>query len=157
MLNQRIAGRAIELAEPLITNLAETGTTRRHDLFVLVGQRDERGRLLVFAEKVFGEEASWEHDYREIARGKGDITARTGLPSREVQLLHPELLRPTDVKYWGSVVSGNVIVAVSGVQPWYDEAIATSILALVRALIQDEITVMAEASPESNRYGGGPN
>lgn len=154
MLNQRIAGQAIGLAEPLITHLARTGTTRRSDLFVLVGLRDERGRLLIFAEKGFGDEDGWEHNYRAIARGKADITARTGLPSREVQLLRPELLRPTDVKYWGSVIGGDVVVAVSGVQPWYDEAIATSILALVRALIQDELTALSEASPDSDTYGG---
>lgn len=46
----------------------------------------------------------WRRDYRQIATGKGVVSARTHKSTREVHRSHRSLLLPTDVEFWGSAV-----------------------------------------------------
>ncbi len=66
----------------------------------------------------------WEHPYAGIARQKASVTWRTGHPSRIVRECMPHLLAAGESRYGGSVNVDGLVVAASGVQPWYDEALS---------------------------------
>lgn len=138
MFTDERAGRAIELSLPVIHELAATGVIVRRDLHIVVGYREE-DYLERYVERSLGDPAKWEYPYDKIAHGKAVLSARTGLSSREVQLVRPDLLEPGDIMYWGSVVSGNLVVACSGVQPHFDETIARIIVALYCGLLDEEV------------------
>ena len=64
-----------------------------------------------------------------IAKSKCVISWRTGLSSREVTDLHPELLLPGETAYPGSTVNGNLVVAISGLPDQWDEALSIQLAA----------------------------
>jgi len=97
----------------------------------------EGAKLPILFEYSIGEKSEWKQydgkTYSDFARGKAMITWRTGLSSREVVLAKPHLLIPGDVNLWGSVIIDGVIVAVSGVKPYFDEMFARMTCAAVIA------------------------
>jgi hypothetical protein len=130
-----IAQEAIRLGTPTIEELLKRYGTG-HDLYLLAARRNSDGTHQELAEKFFGSIEVCEATYKPIAHGKASISASTGLSSREVQLMRPELIEPGDVIYWGSVIQGDIIVSASGVQAFNDEAIATIVMTLIMALLQ---------------------
>lgn len=78
--------------------------------------------------------------YERIAVEKAKVSWETGLSSRKVQQDAPFLYREGMTKWGGSVVENGLIVAFSGVQAVFDEAIAGTMLRWVVALCQDEMT-----------------
>jgi len=76
----------------------------------------------VLAEQSFGNMADWGHRYDEIAQCKA------------LQLWHdratggcensPHLLFPKDTPFWGGVKREGIVVAVSGLEPYFDRMIA---------------------------------
>jgi len=78
--------------------------------------------------------------YERIAVEKAKVSWETGLSSRKVQQDAPFLYRPGMTKWGGSVIENGLIVAFSGVQAVFDEAIAGSMLRWIVALCQDEMT-----------------
>jgi hypothetical protein len=150
MLTGKMAEQAIDLTLPTIHELAATGVIVRRDLHIVIGTREE-GYLEVLAERSLGDPTQWGYPYDQIARSKAEISARTGLSTREVQLLRPELLEEGDTKYWGSIVGGALVVACSGVQSHFDEAISTIILATLRGLL-DEAVLEQREDKSTNIY-----
>jgi hypothetical protein len=135
LVTEAIAKEAIELGIPTIERLLKRYGTRK-DFYLLVALRNSDGTHQMLAEQFFGDIEACEAKYKPIAHGKASISARTGLSSREVQLMHPELVDGQDVIYWGSVIQGDIIVAGSGVQAFNDEAVAKIIMTLIMALLQ---------------------
>ena len=78
----------------------------------------------------FGNKNDWEHDYEKIALSKASKSARTGRGSAE---LPPHYLLDGDTVYWGSVVLDDIVVACSGVEPYYDEMFSMWIAAAIKA------------------------
>ncbi len=111
---------------------------KRTHLAVVMGIRSGTEYLGMHSE-YFGEVKEWEDQYDLIAHDKAVLTARTGLPSRDVQLLHPELLEKGDTKFWGSAIVGNIIVACSGVEPYFDEMFAWQYAYAIRASVQHDL------------------
>ena len=137
ILDQKMAEKAINLAVPSI-ELALQQVAKRVAMHVIVGTRELDGSgWNELATRSFGNE--WEIEFDIIAQGKFNISGRTGLDSRMVQLTMPELIDPEDVLYWGSVVRGTIVVACSGVEAYFDEAIANMVAGWCRALIQHEL------------------
>lgn len=140
MFTGKMAEQAIDLALPTVEALAAQDVTNGRDLHIVVAVREPGYTdALVLAERSLGNTDLWRYRYDTIARNKADISARTGLSSREVQLLRPELLVEGDTKYWGSVVDGNLVAACSGVQSHFDEAISRVILAIARGLMDEDV------------------
>lgn len=98
------------------------------------GQCDFASAIL--HEESLGDSAQWDADYGAFARGKARLSWRTGLSSHEVLALKPHLLLAKDLSVWGSVCVDGIVVAVSGANPWYDEAFAATIAALFKAVVQ---------------------
>lgn len=143
LLTNDLAMRAIKLTEPFIEQLMAEGVAKRPHLHIVVARRHVSMKSYeVLAEQSIGNPAEWAHPYSEIAHGKTRISARTGLSSRKVQTMHPSLLEPSDVMFWGNAIMDDVIVSCSGVQPWIDEAISNAIAGLLRALVQQQLEDM---------------
>lgn len=129
---------AVNLAMPSIQALIDGGKTATGDFYVHVALRFPEGDYDTLYEQRFGK-GPWPEPFNQIAYGKTAISARTGLSSREVHLVHPELLVPHDVKYWGNAICGRCIVSCSGIQPWMDETISKIVLAIFMGMLQNEI------------------
>ncbi len=84
-------------------------------------------------EHAVGDETQWDADYGAFAREKARLCWQTGLDSRILQA-QPHLLRRGDSPLWGAVNLEGIVVAVSGAQPWYDEAFALALAAMLRCL-----------------------
>lgn len=78
--------------------------------------------------------------YEEIAIAKAKVSWNTGLSSRKVQQDAPHLYQPGMTKWGGSVIENGLIVAFSGVQAVFDEAIAGTMLRWIVTLCQHEMT-----------------
>lgn len=132
--SKEIARYAINHAKPFIQKLIDEGITKRKDLHIVVGNSD--GKIL--ADESFGNPDLWEHPYNKIAQSKFEITVRTGQPTRIIQQITPELVgEPGDTFYWGSWIDGGIVVACSGVQPYWDEAFSKIIVAIIRAIVTE--------------------
>lgn len=78
-------------------------------------------------------------DHADLARAKAHVSWRTGLDSHVVQESKPHLLSVGNTVLWGSVVVDGIVVAVSGADPWFDEAFAGAIAMTLRALAKQGV------------------
>lgn len=69
-----------------------------------------------------GDKRGWEHNYDDIARCKA-LQLWTGRNDGGACVV-PYLLFPGDTVYWGGVKRYGIVVACSGLQPWFDRLIA---------------------------------
>jgi hypothetical protein len=141
-MTELIADQAIQLATPSI-RAALSGTAKRYAGHLRVSYRLD-GRWAPAETADFGDRFKWEHDYERYATSKEEISQRTGKSTREVQYLHPEQLEPGDTIYFGSVVSddGNIVVAFSGFEAYFDEMFAKWVLAICLALIEHSLSLV---------------
>ncbi|HEX2604048.1 MAG TPA: hypothetical protein VHL60_05190 [Oxalicibacterium sp.] len=93
----------------------------------------------ILYEHAVGDPAKWDADYAKFARGKAELSWRTGMDTHIVQQHKPHLLTEGDSLLWGGVVLHDFIVAVSGADPWFDEAFAGSIVMFLRALTKKAV------------------
>lgn len=140
-LNRDLAATALQRASSTIEALLERDAKRTH-LSVVIGRRNPNGSFQRISFKNFGYVPEYEHDYQEIASKKAELSARTGLSSREVQLMHPELLQYGDTCFFGSVICGDIVVAASGIEAYFDEACAKIVLAIILGLIEHKIVLL---------------
>lgn len=127
-----IAEQALEIAMPFIQSIMKE--QERKGLFINVGCNISKQ---IMAQRSIGnKQTDWNAPYDGIADSKVNITFTTNKPSREVQLLYPEMVGGIgDTIYWGSWIDGGIVVAMSGLPPEWDEACAKHICAIVRALL----------------------
>jgi hypothetical protein len=152
VLDEKLALKAIELAGVPVAQALFKGPANRSHGQLIVGVRDVDGTGSVLATRTFGLPQDWQYPFDAIAEGKFNITVRTGLPSREVQFLHPELIEADDVIYYGSAIVGNIVVAYSGIQAYFDEVIAYAVAYMLRALVQNELETRKQAGGDT--YSG---
>ncbi len=144
-----MAEAAVGCVDGYIRHLLGGSLTSRRDFFLVVGLRSTGQKLAMSS---YGIQREWEHPYDRIAHGKFDISVRTGMPSREVQMLHPELLVEGDVIYGGSAVLGDIVVAGSGVQAYFDEAICFTTAWTLHALVENMVENRRQAADPSHPY-----
>lgn len=87
----------------------------------------------VLIEEGFGDQGSWDADYFGHARAKARLSWDLGEDSRAAQT-RPHLLKAGDTLLTGGVYLDGLVVGVSGAHPWYDEAFAMSLAAMLRSL-----------------------
>jgi hypothetical protein len=88
----------------------------------------------ILYEYAVGDRSKWDADYAAFAKAKARVAWRTGLDGHMVQELRPHMLTARDTVLWGSVVVDGIVVAVSGANPWYDEAFAGTVAMCLRAI-----------------------
>lgn len=96
-------------------------------------QGDVEGAILL--DHFFGEDDK-RHDYRKIALSKAEQAWKAGEPNAFVQSFAPALLEEKDTPYSGSFVFNGLVVAVSGLQPWFDELVSMWIACTIQQVCQ---------------------
>ena len=118
-----IAQQAIELVKPSITTLF--GRTNRQVLHIVI--MDPRIKpweadfndAILYQESI-GETTTWEHPFDEFARNKAEQAWRNTQPNIVAQTMHPSSIKEGDLPFYGTFVYGNIVVATSGVEQWFD-------------------------------------
>jgi hypothetical protein len=150
--NERDASAALNIVTPLIERILKKRWIRRRSFYLMISRREPDGKYTRLGEISFGN-CDASRGYKFTAESNTGVCARTGLSSREVLLMRSDLMESFDAKSYGSVIQGDIIVAGSGSQPWVDEAIAKSCLAICMALIQQKIENQKEnAGPRSTHF-----
>lgn len=134
MTEEEMANTALNVVDLTIGHVLRTGLAKRPHLYAAVGTRD-RG---ILADRHYNlDKKPWENPYVEIAQSKFRISQLTGLPSREVQLMYPEMLEELglrDTLFWGSAVLLDDVAACSGVEAWFDEMFSKMLVHTMFAL-----------------------
>ncbi|OZI81997.1 hypothetical protein [Bordetella genomosp. 6] len=130
------AARAVDRVRPLIdAALACRAMGESGFLHVVVMDPLAAGlpfEQAVLYEESFGDTRRWDADYGAYARRKAALSWRTGLDSHTALAARPHLVAQ-DETVWGSVCVEGIVVAVSGLNPWYDEAMAGAIAHMFKA------------------------
>ena len=118
-----IAKQAVELVKPSINALFER--TNRKELHIVI--MDPRIRpweadfndAILYQESIRNSE-TWEHPFDDFARNKDEQAWRNSQANVVAQTMHPSSLRAGDIPFYGTFVYGNIVVASSGVEQWFD-------------------------------------
>ena len=97
--------------------------------------------------EAIGDPKQWEHNYDGIALAKARESVRTG---QATATLPPHYLQKHDTVYWGSVVREDIVVACSGVQPYYDEMFSGWLADAIKAVAKDRFARYQDEFPEEN-------
>lgn len=138
-IQKNTASKAVELALPMIQAAMESKTAGESGfLYIVIMKPGVTAAAASFEDAILyehavGDTSKWDADYRGFALAKARVAWKTGLDGHVVQELKPHLLEAGDTTLWGSIVLDDIIVAVSGADPWYDEAFAGTIALCLRA------------------------
>jgi hypothetical protein len=137
-LDRDAARQAVGMALPLIEALmAEPGQSGFLCIVVMDPARRPAANTFedaVLYEHAIGDRGRWDADYAAFARAKARLSWLHGMDSHALQALHPHLLEGGDTVLWGSAFLDGIVVGVSGGYAWYDEAIAVTVAACLRAV-----------------------
>jgi hypothetical protein len=148
---------AINLVRPSIELLFER--TNRQELHIVVmnprikpWESDFEDAILY--ETSLGNPDQWELPFDQLARQKAKQAWRDQSASINKQLVHPSSLQTDDLLFFGSFVYGNIVVATSGVQPWYDMLISGWIAIAIEQLSMHEYQTIKAENPGQQSLGG---
>lgn len=151
-LTETLAKEAVALALPAIKKLMATRTGGRNGLHIVIldptitpaggGSFAEA----ILYEHQIGDPEGWKHDYVAIARSKAEQAWRDGRPNLWTHLFAPALIVEGDARYWSSFVYNGLVVACSGIQPWFDFLVGGWVALACQQLAQDEKQVHDEAT-----------
>jgi hypothetical protein len=143
LVDRQAAARAIEFTRPLLESAVVDMTVGQSGVFhvVIMDPAKPPGTCrfeeAILLEASFGKpRAEWDADYAMYARAKAELSWRTQRDSSAVQALSPHLLARGDLRVWGSVCLDGIVVALSGAEAEYDEALAGAIAMALRAVIK---------------------
>lgn len=152
---QQIALDAIDLVTPSIKLLFER--TNRKELHIVVmnpqikpweGSFEEA----ILCEKSLGDPHKWTTPFDELARKKAQQAWRDSMSNIHHQTLHPSSIREGELLFFGSFVYGNVVVACSGVQQWYDMLVSGWIAVAIEQLAMHEYQMNKLDNPTQVDY-----
>lgn len=139
-IDQDTAKHAVELCLPMINAAMDSREAGASGFLYIVIMRPGftpfHGSFkdAILYEHAVGDTSKWDADYGVFARGKAEVSWRTGMDSRLARETRPHLLAQGDSLLQGGVVLHELVVAVSGADPWFDEAFAGSVIMTLRAL-----------------------
>ena len=118
-----IAREAVALVKPSIDQLFKR--TNRKELHIVIMDPRLKPWESNFDEAILYQESTkntdpWEIPFDELARKKAEQAWRERQANVVLQTSHPSTLREGDIPFYGSFVYGNVVVACSGVEQWFD-------------------------------------
>jgi hypothetical protein len=152
IIDEEAARAAIDLALPTIERaMSDRSAGDSGCLHIVVLQPLASPVSARFEEAILYEHSinrpNWDADYARFARAKAQLSWRTAMDSHAVQALRPHLVAPGDTLLWGSVYLDGLVVAVSGMQPWFDEALAGVIACCLRAVAKARARAAAGEGP----------
>lgn len=118
-----------DFLERAVHPLLVGGLVKRPHLAVVVADAtaDSYEDAILYSGFYNPEEQEPQYSFQNFAEMKAEVSWRTGLSTRVVVQLHPEMLQNGDIRYAGAIVYGGFVVAVSGLDDFDDEAIALQI------------------------------
>ncbi len=135
------AREAIEFARPLLESALANPRVGLSGVIHVVIMDPTRGPgRFGFEESILLEHSlgkpprDWDADYGAFARAKAKVSWQTQRDSALVQAHAPHLLDRGDTRLWGSVALDGIVVAISGLEPMYDEALSGAIAMCLRGL-----------------------
>jgi len=140
LIDRHAAEKAVGLSLPMIheaMKLKEVGESGFLYIVIMDPLRSPHNASFeeaILYEHAVGDRSKWDADYAGFARAKARVAWRTGMDSHLVQELRPYMLQPGDTVLWGSAIVDGITVAVSGANPWYDEAFAGTVAMCLRAI-----------------------
>ncbi|QIA65741.1 hypothetical protein GT360_19670 [Vibrio astriarenae] len=145
-----IAIDAVELVKPSIERLFER--TNRQELHIVVMNPHLKPWESSFEEAVLyetslGTPESWTIPFDHLAQKKAAQAWRESTSNVQLQQIHPSSLREEDVLFYGSFVYGNIVVACSGVQQWYDMLISSWVALAIEQLMMHEYQTQKIENP----------
>ncbi len=156
-ITQDIATAAVAMATKLVLG---SGIAKRGDCHVVVmvpAMKDDAPdypdypHYAIFAEVIyedsFGDVGNWEHPYDNIARCKALQLWHDRNDGRAGSV--PHLLFSGDTPYWGGVKREGIVVACSGVEPYFDK--------LISGITADCIIALAQHAYENDKQRVGLN
>lgn len=122
-----IARQAVSLAKPSIEELFKI--TNRMELHIVILDPRVKPWESDFDDAILYQESiqnsdSWEVPFDDIARNKAEQAWRDMQSNIVATTRHPSSLREGDLPFYGSFVYGNIVVACSGVEQWFDMLIS---------------------------------
>lgn len=132
---------AVELVTPAINELFKR--TNRQQLHVVIMDPRLKPWESTFSEAIlyetsFGEPSEWTIPFDQLAKKKAQQAWRNSGANVTHQTLHTASLRDDDLLFYGSFVYGDVVVACSGVEQWYDMLISGWIAVAIEQLCMSE-------------------
>lgn len=140
LIDRHAAEKAVGLALPMIHEAMKLKEVGESGFLYIVVMDPLRGPFntsfedAILYEYAVGDRSKWDADYAGFARAKARVAWRTGMDAHQVQELRPHLLAEGDTVLWGTAIVDGITVAVSGANPWYDEAFAGTVAMCLRAL-----------------------
>lgn len=145
LLDVDAARRAVTLALPMLSaSLEDRGVGESACMHIVVMDPGRPYGSCPFADAILYEHSlpsreRWDADYAYYARGKARLAWRTGIDTSHVIAQAPHLLRHGDLALGGGVAEQGMVVAVSGANPWFDDAFARSVACLLRAVAHERL------------------
>lgn len=130
ILTESLVLKTIPVIEGVYRAMLNAGFLKRPDLHMVILDPTKVFAVTPYFEEAvlfqhsFTDPSGWENPYNKFALKKAEVTWRTGLSTRVIRECTPHLLVKGDTRYGGSVNVNGIIVACSGVQPWFDEMFA---------------------------------
>lgn len=141
--DRQAAAQAVRMALPLIESAMRDKARVGESGFLYIVIMDpassparDQFETAILYEYAVGDPATWDADYGAFARGKAQLSWRTGMDSHLVQTVYPHRLQKGDSTLWGTACLDGYVVAASGAHPWYDEAFAATVAACLRAIVK---------------------
>lgn len=131
---------ALDLAAPLLEGAARNPAINQSGVvYVVLMDPVLTPAVATFEQAILAEcsygldRSRWDADYAGFARAKARLSWETGLDGHLVQALQPQRLKSGDTALWGSVALDGIVVAVSGCEAAWDEALSGTVAMLLRA------------------------
>jgi hypothetical protein len=151
LVNAQLAQEAVACARPLFDRAVQTQdfgeSSAAHVVVMRPGSspRDSAFEQAILYEESFGDVPRWDADYAGFARAKARLAWTMQRDSQLVRDVAPHLLTTGDTLLGGGVYIDGMTVAVSGMQAWFDEALAASVAWFLRALAKREVSARGKA------------
>ncbi|GAB2648202.1 hypothetical protein [Vibrio panuliri] len=145
-----IAQDAIDLVMPAISKLFER--TNRQELHIVIMDPRVKPWEASFEEAILyqaslGNPNQWTTPFDDFARNKARQAWRSSTSNIVAQTLHTSSLSDDDLLFYGSFTYGDVVVACSGVQQWYDMLISGWIALAFEQICMNEYQTSKSSNP----------
>ncbi|ASJ71231.1 hypothetical protein [Granulosicoccus antarcticus] len=153
-----IVADAIDLVRPSIDLLFER--TNRQELHIVVMNPRVKPWEATFEESILyetslGQPEKWTIKFDQLARQKARQAWRNQCANINSQLVHPASLQEDDLLFFGSFVYGDIVVACSGVEQWYDMLISGWIAVAIEQLMMHEYQTIKSKAPGQQTFKDG--
>ncbi len=135
-LTQHICKKAVETVVNMVFETMPVNKKECHVVVKIPIVKGNQKKYAFFYSQSFGRK-EWKRDYQAIANSKAEHIALglNGGGSEQVTPAH--LILESGTPYWGGCKMDDIVVACSGLQPWFDQVISRQVAAMIIALARE--------------------